>query len=543
MTLLAAQRIFLLAFVMVMCMTSMAQDRYFVHFCDKPETIGSIPDLIAFGFDAKAIERRMRHGIPFPMEDDFPVYQPYIDAVQGLVTELRYVLRWPNAVSVEASPEQIAKVQDLPFVTRVEPFEPMELVPASMHIEQIHAANGDVERERKMKRLYALQTSLTHLDTLRKAGLTGAGVRIAVFDAGFKEVEDHPAFRKLWERNGLIEAKDFYKGKKPFKHSRHGTAVLGCIVGWWDSLAIGSATGAEILLARTEFSPAEKLKEQDAWMAAAEWADQQGAGIISSSLGYSRPLHTYSEMDGRTTTVAKAASHAVRKGILVVNSAGNQGDEKFHFLSSPGDADSVLTVAASYPMIRFPMPFSSFGPNAAGVAKPDVAGPGYMLSAGRKGEIDFFSGTSFACPTIAGMAACMMQRHPNMTNMEIRQLMVESAHLYPYYDYVLGNGVVDAHQLLDLPRDSVSPTFELSYLEDTLIVAFDSVALGPDSLFSVNGKPFFFHVENAQGQLLEYRYLRITKGIRQVGIPPERRPKGILRIWFEGYLQEVPDRE
>jgi subtilisin family serine protease len=394
-----------------------------------------------------------------------------------------------------------------------------------------------------MEQLYQLQVQLTGMDTLWEAGLTGKGVRIAVFDAGFRGLEDHPAFADMWENGRMIEARDFYRGKRPLAHSLHGTAVLGCIVGTWGDRRIGAAADAEILLARTEYGPAERLREQDAWMAAVEWADQKGADIISSSLGYANPLHTYAEMDGHTTTIAKAAATAVRKGILVVNSAGNQGDGKFHFISSPGDADSVLTVGASYPMIRFPMPFSSFGPNAAGVTKPDVAGPGYLLTAGKKGQMGFFSGTSFACPTVAGIAACLMQKYPDLTNMEIRSLLVESGHFFPYYDYVMGYGVVNARHLLGATRDTVAPTFSLSYLADTLIVTFDSMVLGPDSAFSVNGKPFFFHVADETGRLLEYRYLRVVKGVKMLRIPKDRLPAGTLRIWFEGYLFESKEEE
>lgn len=503
------------------------QEHYFVHFRDKQCIAGLLPD-----FAAKALARRARHGIAFPLPEDYAVDPVYVAQVKARVTQLRHVLRWPNSVSVAATAEQIAAVAELPFVRSIEPFLPLQSVVAE------EAVPAPVD-ERKLRRLYALQRKLVGLDTLRAAGLTGKGVRIAVFDAGFRNLEDHPVFDSLWARAGVIEARDFYRrrGKNPLRYSIHGTAVLGCITGWWGDQPIGAATQAEFLLARTEYGLRENVREQDAWMAAAEWADQKGADIISSSLGYSNPLYEYAQMDGQTTRVAQAARTAIRKGILVVNSAGNQGDDDFHFIGSPADVDSVLTIGASYPMLRFPMRFSSFGPNAVGQPKPDVSGPGYVVTAGGSG-LDTFTGTSFACPTVSGIAACLMQRYPNKTNMEIRQMLVESAHLYPYFDYAIGHGVVDAAQLLGAVRDTVAPTFALAFDADTLVVQFDPEVLGPDSTFDVNGLPFFFHVEGAGGKLLEYRYLRITQGLKRVGIPPARLPRGKLRIWFAGYREE-----
>ena len=62
--------------------------------------------------------------------------------------------------------------------------------------------------------------------------------------------------------------------------------VLSCIAGVKDSVRLGLAPNAEFLLARTERSRREPFSEEENWLAAAEWADRNGADIINSSLGY-----------------------------------------------------------------------------------------------------------------------------------------------------------------------------------------------------------------------------------------------------------------
>ena len=111
--------------------------------------------------------------------------------------------------------------------------------------------------------------------------------------------------------------------------------VLSVMGGYMVDSLIGAAPMANYLLFRTEDSESETIVEEDYWAAAAELADSIGVDIINSSLGYTIMYddtinsHTYSDMDGNTTIITKAADRAASRGILVVNSAGNSGLNTF----------------------------------------------------------------------------------------------------------------------------------------------------------------------------------------------------------------------
>ncbi|MEM7040901.1 MAG: S8 family serine peptidase, partial [Bacteroidota bacterium] len=352
----------------------------------------------------------------------------------------------------------------------------------------------------KYARLYKHIRELMNLDMLQEKGLTGKGVRIAVFDAGFKGADVHPGFAHVHERKKVIAAKDFY-GKKsdPYYHSVHGTAVLGCITGTYEGNWIGAAHDAEFLLARTEHNFFEKPKEEDHWMAAAEWADRNGADLISSSLGYTKRKE-YAELDGKTAVVTQAAAKAIRKGILVVNSAGNEGAGKWRYIVAPADADSVLTVGGSYPQLRYRMPFSSFGPNARHVLKPEVSAPAAVVTTSDEGY-SIFNGTSFACPLTSGFAACLMQRNPEATNMQIKSMMTEISHLSPFYDYGLGYGVPNAATLFGVQNLPERPTFQVRERNDSLFFVLDPAVVNRDTTTLKNGKPFHLQRHMPNGRL------------------------------------------
>ena len=332
-----------------------------------------------------------------------------------------------------------------------------------------------------------------------------------------------------------------------YAHSNHGTAVWSCIAGMYEGKRLGAAVDAEFLLCRTELNLREIAAEEDHWMAAAEWADLQGADIISSSLGYGRPRHTYNDMDGQRTLVSRAAAMAVRKGILVVNSAGNEGVDKFHYITAPGDADSVLTVGGCYPMLPVKMPFSSVGPNSRGILKPDISAPGYVLAANKSGEYRPIGGTSFACPLMAGLAACIMQSQPQATNMQVKQLIQESGHFYPYYDYNLGNGAFHLGRALHIPGpwDSLGyvntdkPYLQAGRRNDTLFIALNPAVVDHDTLNFKQGKPLYFRRILTDGRLTDYRSVLVRPRIYSLRIFNPRSLQGKLEIWFEGKKFEI----
>jgi len=195
--------------------------------------------------------------------------------------------------------------------------------------------------------------------------------------------------------------------------------------------------------------------EEYNWAAAAEYADSIGVDVISSSLGYSRfddssLNHTYADLDGNTTVAARAADWAASKGIVVVNSAGNSGNNDWFYITTPADADSILAVGA-VDADEKSTAFTSHGYSADGRVKPDVMGMGALDFVANPDVMDYKvgSGTSYSCPTIAGMAACLIQAHPNRTSQEIVQAIRRSADRFFNPDTTYGYGIPD-FQLADL---------------------------------------------------------------------------------------------
>jgi len=224
-----------------------------------------------------------------------------------------------------------------------------------------------------------------------------------------------------------------------------------------DGTLLGMAPAAEYLLARTERMHREVYAEELDWLAAVEWADRNGADIINSSLGYTTRRYFPEQMNGRTSLVARAADLAARKGMLVVNAAGNDGDnEDWRTIGTPADADSVLAVGGVNPDTGLHLDFSAYGPTADRRLKPNVAAFGTVLAAAPGGyaRID---GTSFASPLVAGFAACAWQLQRTLPVMALFQQLQAAASLYPYYDYAHGYGIPQAETLLRNVRQSVAP--------------------------------------------------------------------------------------
>jgi subtilisin family serine protease len=282
---------------------------------------------------------------------------------------------------------------------------------------------------------------------LHQSNYRGEGMVIAVFDAGFQNVDQLPAFNNLWENDQILGVRDFEdKDGMVFDSHVHGTMVLSVMSVNMPETYVGTAPAAKYWLLRTEVGNSEYLIEEYNWLAAAEFADSAGVDLINSSLGYTTfddtsQNHTYQDMDGFSTPVSKAASMAASKGILVVNSAGNLGNSAWHYISAPADADSIMSVGAVDPFSQY-VSFSSTGPTADGRIKPDVSAQG-MSTATQYVDSSFVmgNGTSFSAPLITGLTACLWQKYPELTNIEIINKIRRSSHQYSNPDSLLGYGI------------------------------------------------------------------------------------------------------
>lgn len=469
---------------------AMAQTCHWVFLTDKQ---GTTFDPYAY-FDAKAIERYQQCGADLYDESNYPLNGSYVRQVNALATEGVGESRWFNAVAVMATPEQVAAIEELPFVLRVQPIE------ADMQLAQVSELSGEPGLMDYATVEGPLEAQLVRMGgkSFRDKGIDGKGIRIAVLDGGFPQVNTHYAFKHLRDNHQIVKTWNFPNNKENvYGWNSHGTMTLSCIAGRAGDKDLGLATGAEFLLARTEIE-SEPFKEEVWWEMAVEWADKNGAQIISSSLGYGKERHYTKDMDG-TSYVAKAGNMAARKGILVVCSAGNEATTKeWKTLVTPSDADSVLCIGGiensltEYNHIEF----SSYGPSADGRQKPNVCAFGYARTAntGDDGAFHYVHGTSFSCPLVAGFAACAMQAMPGKNTMEMFHMIEQSGDLYPYCDYSFGYGVPQADYFTG-GRKSVEPTFRFE-VEDTLVRV---VPLHP-----VKHSHLFYSFRDPQDHILTY---------------------------------------
>jgi serine protease AprX len=422
---------------------------------------------------------------------DVLVSSHYLDSLEALGVHIRHTSRWLNAVSIEATEAQTARIRHLGFVRSVEPLGVWRKQLASIlpvePTEKTGIAPGDE----------LVQLQQLGIDKLQALGYTGRGVRMAVFDSGFERADTAFVFDALHARGGVIGTRDFVNpGESPYVRGEHGTMVLSLVVGQAEGQLRGAAPDVDVLLLRTENDASETLVEEDNWVAAAEYADSIGVDIFQTSLGYSTfdngiGNHTYADLDGNTTVITRAADLAASRGILVVNSLGNEGNQPWKYLIAPADGDSVLAVGAvdNKGVI---VNFSSYGPRVDGRTKPDVVAMGFndILYKPSTRTITTGNGTSFSAPLISGLAACLLQRAPNSTGMELYSAIVSSTDRYWNPDVRYGNGLPNAllaSGYLDTRPPDAKPTFSIypNPVTDRIFIRTDSSLLQANLIFEL----------------------------------------------------------
>ncbi|MCR4659113.1 MAG: S8 family serine peptidase [Bacteroidales bacterium] len=457
-----------------------AQNTYWVFLADKA---GTTFDPYSY-FDAKAIERYNQCGANLYDISNYPLNSGYTAQVAALATDEVGSSRWLNAMAVDATESQAEAIAQLPFVTRVV----MIASTNGMQPATSYKADSPDPTDQSTQNARTLTPQLTRMqgEAFRAKGIDGHGVRVAVFDGGFPRVNTHAAFKHLRDEGRIVKTWNFCNRiENVYGWNSHGTMTLSCIAGREGDKDLGLATGAEYLLARTEVE-LEPAKEEVWWMQAMEWADQNGAQIISSSLGYGKERYYTRDMDG-TSLVARAANMAARKGILVCNSAGNEAtDRQWRTIITPADADSVLCVGGivhSLEQYRH-ISFSSYGPTADGRQKPNVVAFGHARTANITGDeaYHYVDGTSFSCPLVAGFAACAIQAMPGKNAMQMIDELQRSADLYPYCDYAFGYGVPQATYFTGSPRKA-EPTFRFEENGTDSVYVMPYTALKKANLF------------------------------------------------------------
>jgi len=402
--------------------------------------------------------------------EDLPVSNNYIDQLSSAGFVLKQKSKWLNGVSGYVKKDKIESIALFNFVKKIDIVEKLK-----REYEQTFDKPEVNQIYKETDYLLNYGSSLTqnqqiNVPALHNLGFYGQGVTICVMDPGFNNLS-HEAFSQMniiakWDfvnnDPGVGDSSDMGSGS-------HGTQTLSTIGGYKDGQLIGPAFQSNYILAKTENTESETPIEEDNWIAALEWADSIGVDVTSTSLGYidfdpPYSSYTWQTMDGNTARITIAADLAVKKGIVVVNSAGNEYDNSTHnTLGAPADGDSVIAVGAvTSSGVR--SSFSSVGPTVDGRIKPDVMAMGSSVRVASPygtTSYTYSSGTSFSCPLAAGAAALVLCYNPNLTPIQVREAlrMTGSRHTNPdkYYGWGIIN-TLEAANYFPVPVELIAFT-------------------------------------------------------------------------------------
>lgn len=429
--------------LLLMPLLVQGQAKYFVYLKDKAGSENLAPE--TFLSERSLIRRTSQHIVI--TGKDLPVSATYLTEIRKAGFRVIGKSKWLNAVLVEGDTARMDTLKALPFVKGIE-------------------GNADIRGDislGKYARLRskfdlpppvdygssAAQIRMLGADTMHTSGYRGRGVLVAVMDAGFPGVNTADAFAHLRSSNKIKHTYNYvYDTPDVYRDNAHGTNVLSIIAGSLPGKLSGTAPEADVALYVTEdaLEYNESKIEEVYWVLAAEHADSLGADVINTSLGYYEFIdttqnYTYQQMDGKTTIIARGADYATRTGMIVVNSAGNEGNDKWRYICTPADAEYVIAVGAVNAG-RQKAAFSSFGPSADGRIKPDVSAMGQATALSNSGSSVYTgNGTSYSGPLIAGFMAGLRQQFPTLTALQLRDILIRSADRYLTPDNEYGYGI------------------------------------------------------------------------------------------------------
>ncbi|MFT4522636.1 MAG: serine protease AprX [Bacteroidia bacterium] len=451
-----------------------------------------------------AIDRRARFNIDLDTHD-YPVTKAYVDNIKGEGFFVRYETKWMNGLVVTTETMNEAwrlkikfYVRDVVYLGRTRKIDDRQQpgpTQASGSKGEPESSEGTIEfsDHENAQILYGQGYEQLHMMEaygLHEAGYRGKGINIAILDAGFKKVDQLSAFEEL-RKDGRIkmtyDVVDLEEGV--YEDNDHGTNVLGVLASNKVGDMIGSAPDANYFLFRTEAKQYESWLEEFNWIRAAEMADSLGVDVINSSLGYNamdehRLSHRQHELNGRTAYISLGAEIAVSRGIVVVNASGNDGNKTWGKINFPADVDEVLVVGAVNSRLQAAS-FSSHGPTSDGRNKPDVSALGVSTAVTATYGTSRGNGTSFACPVIAGLVACLLQADSTLRPADVRLVLMRSSHLYPKYDSIIGYGVPNIPLAQTIMGKDVNFNYRAPHMllepKDTIVNGTNFTAFHPQS--------------------------------------------------------------
>ncbi|SRX55435.1 S8 family peptidase [Aequorivita sp. CIP111184] len=385
-----------------------------------------------------ALDRKNAQGIAID-DRDVPLNEAYkaqIEATSGITVLAKS--KWLNAVYVRGTETNINNLLNLPFVVDLEFADKTLNRPTAG--KQFTKDKFEVENQFPSRPVYNYgsatnQTEMINVDYLHENDFTGQDIIVAFMDNGYPNVLSNPAFADLRNDGRLLGWYDFVaREESPDGTGSHGAGTFSDAAGFLNGQFVGTAPGASYYLYVTEDDNSESPAEEAYWVEALERADSLGVYVTNTSLGYqafdnSSFDHDYSDLDGLTTIAARGSNVGFDKGMINVTSAGNDGNG-FGKVATPADATGSFTIGAVDAGENY-VSFSSRGPNAAGVIKPDVMAKGRDAAiVSPNGNVTTSSGTSFSSPITAGAVASLWSAVPNLKNDVVMQAIRESADRY-----------------------------------------------------------------------------------------------------------------
>lgn len=533
--------------------------RYIVKLKDKTGTPYSVNDPSKF-LSARAIARRAKQHIAID-ETDLPVTPRYIDSIR-LSGDVQILdeSKWLNQVCIATTDSSaIDKINSFPFVFTTQPLKRTANPKLSLRNkwEDSITKNKFSERSSNISSPLAPshvsgdyysygdafdQVHIHNGEYLHNKGFHGEGMLIAILDAGFYHYQTLPAFDSVNMKHQVMETYDFVDNEVSVNEDYyHGMQVFSIIAGNIPGQLVGTAPNADFLLYRSEDVSSESPVEEQYWAAAAERADSMGADVITTSLGYDtfdNPIfdYTYADMNGHTTLIAKEGTMAARKGMIVLAAAGNEGNNSWHFITTPADADSIISVGAVN-NLGLSASFSSYGPSSDGRVEPVAAsvGEGTFVSS-TTGPIGSGNGTSFATPNLAGLVTCLWQAFPEFTNMEIIDAVKKSSSIYNDPDDRIGYGIPDFEKAYD-------DLYQQRILRNAnALLGNQNIKIYPNPFkdnFTVIIKPLHtstgnFKIYDVSGKLYFIKQVALQAGVTQVinfkGMPAFQKGMYIVRF-------------
>jgi hypothetical protein len=449
---------------------SFSQSKYFIFFKDKGvessarlEKSSPVYNSALSLLSTKSIERRIKYlgEDNIITYEDLPLKEDYVFQLEQIGIKIENKMRWFNAVSAYLTEDEKIEVARLTFVEKIDPvktfvFKSPELESSSQLFKQPDNL-FDFDYGPSFGQL-----QLSDVPAVHSKGITGEGVLLGLLDTGFNW-KNHESLK---DATVVAEYDFIFKDNStqndsldnPNQHG-HGTLVFSIVGGFKEGSLIGSAFGSDFILAKTEDIRSEKHIEEDNYAAALEWMESYGVDITSNSLGYStfdppEFSYTYSDMDGKTTIVTKAAELAFRKGVVTISSAGNEGNTSWRYITAPADGINTLGIGAVDNSNQLAS-FSSRGPSYDGRIKPDVVAQGvgvYCATAGNFSGYGTASGTSVSAPIASGVAALLLSAYPHLKNTQVRNIFIETSDNSSSPNNDRGYGLLSAVKAIEFPN-------------------------------------------------------------------------------------------